>query len=95
MSSVLDLIATAEHNPPAPPLRAGPMAPEVEGYQDDTDPSVGGGWQIETLGSADWALSRLGEVEAEVAEIDRQEAATVEGRDRTGRLRHLELLGRA
>lgn len=77
MSNVLDLIHTAETNPPAAPLRAGSMAPEVEGYEDEQDPAVKGAWAIESLGSADWALSRLADGEAEIAEIERQEAATI------------------
>lgn len=78
MSNVLDLIQTAMTNEPAPPLRAGPMSEEIAAYEDEHDPAVRGAWQIDSLGSADWALARLAECEAEAAEIDRQAAATIE-----------------
>jgi phage host-nuclease inhibitor protein Gam len=76
--NVLDLIHTAETNEAAPPLRAGPMSEEIAAYEDEHDPAVRGAWQIDSLGSADWALARLAECEAEAAEIDRQAAATIE-----------------
>ena len=69
MASVLDLIKTAETLGPAPD------APEVLAYDGD---EVERGWQIETTQSADWALQRLAECEAEAAEIDRQAEAAIE-----------------
>jgi phage host-nuclease inhibitor protein Gam len=72
MSNVLDLIHTAETMEPAPKPDAVP--PELADYSDDQDLSVGAGWSIESLGSADWALSRLGECEAESREILAQAA---------------------
>ena len=50
---------------------------ETDEYQDDQDPEVRGSWSITDLGSADWALSRLGECEAESAEIEAQRVAAV------------------
>ena len=69
MASVLDLIKTAETLGPAPD------APEVLAYDGD---EVERGWQIETVTSADWALQRLAECEAEAAEVDRQAEAAIE-----------------
>jgi hypothetical protein len=46
-----------------------------EDYVDDQDPEVRGPWEITSLGSVDWALSRLGECEAEAEEIDAQKVA--------------------
>lgn len=37
-------------------------------YQDDFDPAVRDGWQIEGLSSLEWALERMGELAAEIAE---------------------------
>jgi phage host-nuclease inhibitor protein Gam len=37
-------------------------------YQDDSDPNVRDGWSINSLSSADWALSRVSDLEAELAE---------------------------
>jgi phage host-nuclease inhibitor protein Gam len=78
MSNALELIATAESMQPAAPLHAGELPPDLATYEDAQDPDVKGPWQIETTGSADWALSRLAECEAEADEIDRQVAAAVE-----------------
>lgn len=74
MSNVLDLIATAEHMAPAADL----LPPEIESYEDSENPEVRGRWQIDSLQSADWALARLAECEAEAAEIDRQARAAIE-----------------
>jgi phage host-nuclease inhibitor protein Gam len=76
--NVLDLIHTAETNEAAPPLRAGPMSEEIAAYEDEHDPAVRGVWQIENPASADFGLLRLSECEAQVTEIERQEAATIE-----------------
>jgi phage host-nuclease inhibitor protein Gam len=61
--NVLELVAAAEAADP---------------YVDEQDPAVGGAWSISDLGSADWALARLSECEAEAAEIDRQADAAIE-----------------
>jgi phage host-nuclease inhibitor protein Gam len=74
MSNVLDLIRTAETMAPA----AENLPAEIAGYEDSENPEVRGAWQIETLQSADWALARLAECEAEAAEIDRQAKAAIE-----------------
>lgn len=74
MSNVLDLVHTAETMEPAADL----LPPEIEGYEDAENPEVRGAWQIETLQSADWALARMAECEAEAAEIDRQAKAAIE-----------------
>jgi phage host-nuclease inhibitor protein Gam len=66
--NVLDLVKTAEEMQPAADL----LPPECEGYADEQDPEVRGAWSITSPGSADWALLRLAECEAEVAEIERQ-----------------------
>jgi phage host-nuclease inhibitor protein Gam len=88
MSNVLDLIRTAETNEPAPPLRAGEMPEALAAYEDEQDPAVRGPWAIDSLGSADWSLSRLAECEAEAAEIDRQaEAAIAKIRKRADELK--------
>jgi phage host-nuclease inhibitor protein Gam len=68
----LSLIRTAETMEPAPARDAVPA--ELADYADDHDPEVRGAWSIETLGSADWALSRLAECEAESREILAQAA---------------------
>lgn len=69
------IIATAETMEPAPPVAELTMPAELVGYEDEQDPAVRGGWQIETTGSADWALRRLGECEAEAEEIHQQAEA--------------------
>jgi phage host-nuclease inhibitor protein Gam len=68
MGNALELVATAEKMQAAEP-------PEVLAYDGD---DVERGWQIETLASADWALQRMAECEAEAEEIDRQAAAAIE-----------------
>ena len=71
MSDIRDIIAAAESLPPAPPLRAGTLPVDLETYEDAEDPTVkGGGWRIETIQSADWALARLAELQAEADAID-------------------------
>jgi phage host-nuclease inhibitor protein Gam len=74
MSNVLDLIRTAETMAPA----AENLPAEIASYEDAENPEVRGAWQIETLQSADWALARMAECEAEAAEIDRQAKAAIE-----------------
>lgn len=69
-------IDTAETNEPAGPLREMPL--DLAEYEDSENPEVrGGGWQITTIQSADWALLRLAECEAEATEIDRQAEAAI------------------
>lgn len=41
---------------------------EIVEYQDETDPTVRGPWEIENLGSLQWALERMGDLMAEVEE---------------------------
>ena len=41
-------------------------------YEDDADPTVKTGWEIDTLQSADWAFQRLSECEGEADEIEAQ-----------------------
>ncbi len=61
--------------------------PEVE-YQDETDPTVRGSWEITSLGSADWALQRMAECEAEAEAIEGQYRETVRRlRSRTDELK--------
>jgi phage host-nuclease inhibitor protein Gam len=75
MSSVNDIIAVAESMPPSKPLGT---TPEIEAYEDEQDASVRGlAWRVTDLSSADWALRRLAECEAEAAEIDRQAEAAI------------------
>lgn len=71
------LIKTAETMAPADPLRAGPLPDDLATYEDSENPEVSGGWQIETIASADWALCRLAECEAEGEEIERQAEAAI------------------
>jgi phage host-nuclease inhibitor protein Gam len=59
-------------------ITAGEVPDAFAGYEDEADPSVGGGWLIRDLGSADWAISRVAECQAEAAEIDRQADAAIE-----------------
>lgn len=66
MSNVLEMIA------------AGEVPDAFAGYEDEQDPSVGGAWIIRDLGSADWALSRVADCQAEAAEIGRQADAAIE-----------------
>ena len=77
MGDVRDLIATAEKYPPAPPLAELTMPPDLVGYEDEEDPVVKGAWRIENTGSADWALRRLAECEAEIGEIQAQAEAAI------------------
>lgn len=44
-------------------------------YQDETDPTVRDGWQIDSLGSLEWAMSRIADLEAERDEV---QAATID-----------------
>lgn len=69
---VNEIIHTAETNPPAPPLAELTIPPELLDYADEADPLVKAAWQIENQRSADWALQRIAECEAEAAEIDAQ-----------------------
>ena len=50
---------------------------ETDEYQDDQDPEVRESWSVTDLGSADWALSRVAECEAESEEIEAQRVAAV------------------
>ena len=43
------------------------MVTDLE-YQDETDPTVRGPWEIENLGSLAWALERMGDLMAEAEE---------------------------
>lgn len=72
MADVHLSIAGAEACPPA---EQGPTLPE---YQDDERPEVKLGWRIQGEAEADWALQKMGELEAHVAAIDLQLAATIE-----------------
>lgn len=71
------LIRTAESNPPAPSTTELATPVEFAGYEDAEDSLVTPAWRIEDAGTADWALRRLGECEAEAAAIDAQYAAAV------------------
>lgn len=72
MANVLALIETAEALGPTP------LPPEIEQYQDDSDPEVrGGGWEIQTQTSADWALQRVAECQAEAGQVEAQYEAAV------------------
>ncbi len=82
---VTKLIATAEALGPVP------LPPQVEGYEDEQDPMVKGSWEITTQTSADWALLRLAECEAEAERIEAQYQAAV---DRLAKRRD-ELVARA
>jgi phage host-nuclease inhibitor protein Gam len=66
------IIATAEALAPASPLRAGPPPPDLDSYEDTENPEVRGPWKIETITSADWALARMAELQAEADSIDEQ-----------------------
>jgi phage host-nuclease inhibitor protein Gam len=48
-------------------------------YQDETDPAVREGWQIDSIGSLEWAMSRVADLETEAAE---NEAALAEAHRR-------------
>jgi phage host-nuclease inhibitor protein Gam len=72
--NVLDLVKTAEEMQPA----AENLPDEIAGYEDAENPEVRGGWAIENLPSADWALARLTECESESDEIDRQAKAAIQ-----------------
>jgi phage host-nuclease inhibitor protein Gam len=77
MGDVNDIIRAAELAP-APPLRIGELPADLEAYEDVENPEVrGGGWKIETIQSADWALARLSELQAEADSIDEQAKAGV------------------
>lgn len=69
--NVENIIADAGSMPPAPPLRAGSVPPDLDTYEDAEDPRVKGStWRIETIQSADWALARMAELQAEAESID-------------------------
>jgi phage host-nuclease inhibitor protein Gam len=53
------------------------MMAGLAGYEDDNDPTVKGAWQITTTTSADWAIQRKAECDAEAEEIDRQAEAAI------------------
>lgn len=72
MSSVLDLIETAERLGPTP------LPEPIATYEDASDPEVRGAWKIETAASVDWALQRVAECEAEAGAIDAQADAAIE-----------------
>jgi phage host-nuclease inhibitor protein Gam len=77
-------------------INAGEVPDAFAGYEDEQDPSVGGGWLIADLGSADWALSRVIECQAEAEEIDRQaEAAIARIRKRAEALKEKAARGEA
>jgi phage host-nuclease inhibitor protein Gam len=65
------LVATAESLGPTP------LPEEIAGYEDSQDPAVKGSWEITTATSADWALARAAECQAEADAIDAQYAAAV------------------
>jgi phage host-nuclease inhibitor protein Gam len=70
--NALDIIHAAETMEPAPAHDAVPA--ELADYSDEQDVTVSAVWSITTLGSADWALSRVAECEAESREILAQAA---------------------
>jgi phage host-nuclease inhibitor protein Gam len=70
------LVETAEMNQPAEPLGVITGPPELQGYEDEESGRTLA-WRIEDLASADWALRRLAECEAEIDEIVSQAAAAV------------------
>jgi phage host-nuclease inhibitor protein Gam len=79
---VTALIETAERLGPTP------LPEGIAEYEDAANPEVRGAWAIETVQSADWALLRKGECEAEIADIDAMEKAAIsEIRQRAARLR--------
>lgn len=49
----------------------------AEPYQDDIEEDIGQDWRVKDLVDADWALRRLGELEKEVADNKRIEAADI------------------
>ena len=75
MSNVLDAIHTAETMEPAGPLD--PMPPELATYEDAENPEVRGPWRIETIQSADWALARMAELQAEAEQVDAMRDAAI------------------
>ncbi len=75
MGDVRDIIAVAESMPAARPLGA---TDAIEAYQDEQDEGVQGlAWRVTDLSTADWALRRVAECEAEAAEVDRQAEAAI------------------
>lgn len=44
------------------------LSVEQEAFQDSTDPAVKQGWAIANIGDLEWAMQRLGDLEAEAAE---------------------------
>lgn len=77
MSNVLDIIRTAETNPPAPSTAELTTPAEFQGYEDEENPFVTPAWRIEDKATADWALRRYGECLAEAADIEAQYQAAV------------------
>lgn len=75
--NVNDMIAVAETMEPAPSTTELTAPAEFAGYEDEQDQAVTPAWRIENISTADWALRRLAECEAEAAAIDEQYAAAV------------------
>lgn len=69
--NVEDIIATADALGPTP------LPPEIASYEDEQDPEVRGGWEITTQTSADWALQRRAECEAEAERVEDQYQAAL------------------
>ncbi len=67
MADVRTLIAVAEQYPAAPA-----ELPPIPDYVDEERPEVKPGWQIGSLDEADWALARMGELEEQIAEIEKE-----------------------
>ncbi len=67
MSNVLEVIRTAEEHGPPPDEGAALVPPD---WIDDDDPEVRGPWKIQNLPSASWSLSRVAELEAQIASVE-------------------------
>jgi phage host-nuclease inhibitor protein Gam len=57
-------------------IAAAAQPPEL--YEDESDPTVTTSWEITTTTSADWALQRKAECDAEAEDIDRQAEAAIQ-----------------
>jgi phage host-nuclease inhibitor protein Gam len=71
------LIKTAEENPPAPSIAELTIPPELATYEDEENPDVRAGWEIDTIQAADWSLLRKAECEQEVAEAEAMRRAAI------------------
>jgi phage host-nuclease inhibitor protein Gam len=81
--NVLDLIRTAETNEAAPPLRVGMLPEHLADYRDEEEPEIGGpGFHIMNPQTADWGLSRVAMLKAELRDIEEQARAAKERIDR-------------